>query len=392
MRKSESMIHSCSRGRYHKFIVWVLMLGVVIFGAMAQSALANFEGGGTSGQFAKLEFRLRESFHPTSIAWSPDGRYIATGSTDSREIHIWEVSRRRMIKRLLITTGIGFFHQLSWSPDGEYLAACDAPGVLRVYRTTDWTEAQVLSGPPHLSGCNHSAISSDSKLIAMIGVRSLNVFAIGNWRLIKSLDLIAGWGRGDLFNTVAYLPRSDTVLIGGGQYVTIPFYGKNAGGWDGRVWFFASGDRVPSRSIRAYRADDGGGGAVHSLTVDPGGQFIVTGAKTGAGNQSAGFATESVHILNTSDGSLVAAPLDRLPPLKFGSEEGLAYSHDSRYIIVAHGGDEGWIHILDGRTFKAIDVVESNAYNYDVAVNQANDDFAVATNRQVIVWSLPERQ
>lgn len=262
MRKSESMIHSCSRGRYHKFIVWVLMLGVVIFGAMAQSALANFEGGGTSGQFAKLEFRLRESFHPTSIAWSPDGRYIATGSTDSREIHIWEVSRRR----------------------------------------------------------------------------------------------------------------------------------KKAGGWNGRVWFFGSGDRVPSRSIRAYRAGGGGGGAVHSLTVDPGGQFIVTGAKTGAGNQSAGFATESVHILNTSDGSLVAAPLDRLPPLKFGSEEGLAYSHDRRYIIVAHGGDEGWIHILDGRTFKAIDVVESNAYNYDVAVNQANDDFAVATNRQVIVWSLPERQ
>jgi hypothetical protein len=226
----------------------------------------------------------------------------------------------------------------------------------------------------------------------MIGVRSLNVFAIGNWRLIKSLDLIAGWGRGDLFNTVAYLPRSDTVLIGGGQYVTIPFYGKEAGSWDGRVWFFASGDRVPSRSLRAYRAGGGGGGAVHSLTVDPGGQFIVTGAKTGAGNQSAGFATESVHILNTSDGSLVAAPLDRLPPLKFGSEEGLAYSHDRRYIIVAHGGDEGWIHILDGRTFKAIDVVQSNAYNYDVAVNQANDDFAVTTNRQVIIWSLPERQ
>ncbi len=119
---------------------------------------------------------------------------------------------------------------------------------------------------------------------------------------------------------------------------------------------------------------------------------MVTGAKTGAGTPSSGtLITESVHILKMSDGWLVATPLDALPALKFPNSEAIAYTHDGRYIIVPHDSVDGWIHVLDGRTFKVLDLVRSNAFTFDVAVNAVNDDFAVGTGKQVMVWSLPDR-
>jgi hypothetical protein len=136
----------------------------------------------------------------------------------------------------------------------------------------------------------------------------------------------------------------------------------------------------------------GGGGSVTVLTISPDDRYLVTGAKTGAGNASSGtLTTESAHILKASDGSLVAAPLDGLPSLKFPNSEAIAYTHDGRYIIVPHDSVDGWIHVLDGRTFKVLDLVRSNAFAFDVAVNAVNDDFAVGTGKQVMVWSLPDQ-
>ena len=340
-------------------------------------------GVGSSGKVAKLQFRLRTGFPVTSVAWSSDGRYIATGSTADRRIDIWDMSSRRIIKVLLRKFPPASFHQISWSPSGQYLAFCDAPGVLRIYRTRDWTEAHVLSGPRGDAGCTQSSFSSDSGEVALLATHFLGVYSVPGWQTLKAVNLNVGWSGGDLFNDVAYLPNTHTVLVGGGQY--------EKGGWDGRVWFFAASDQVPGRSIGAYRRDRGGGGPVVSLAVDPQARFIVTGAKTGAGNQFQGWVTESVHILNTRNGSLTAAPLDHLPPLRFGSDEGLAYTPDGRDIIVAHGGEDGWIHVVDGRSFAVIDLVRSDDFSYDVAVNEVSDNFAVGVNNEVIIWSLSTR-
>lgn len=368
----------------YEWTAWVVIFGVAGYALQRYygpvSALIGF--GGSSGQIANLQFRLQDQFPVTSVAWSSDGRYIATGSTMDRRIDIWDMSSRKIVKVLLRKFPPASFHEISWSPSGQYLAFCDAPGVLRLYRTGDWTEAHVFSGPPGDAGCTQSSFSSDSGQVALLAAHFLGVYSVPDWQTLMALNLNVGWSRGDFFNAVVYLPNTHTVLVGGGQY-------EKQGNWDGRVWFFASGDPAPGRSIGVYRADRGG--PVLSLAVDPDSLFIATGAKTGAGNQYIGFTTESVHILNALNGSLAAAPLDNLPPLKFGSDEGLAYTHDGRYIIVAHGGEEGWIHVLDGRKFGVIDLVHSDEFSYDVAVNQVNDDFAVGANNQVIVWSLPER-
>jgi WD40 repeat protein len=381
-----------------KWIVWALILGAVVLGLVALRVVTagGFMDRGTSGKCAKFQFALHDTLYSSSVAWSPDGQYIATASNnDSQEIHIWDVSQRKIVRKWRIPFGTSpWFHELAFSPDGKYLAACDGTGVLRVYQTGSWALAHVFSELHELGGCDHPVFSGDSKRIAMVSPRFLLVVSVPDWRVVKHLELDRGWGRGNLFNAVAYVPNTHTVLVSGGQHVTITLFGKKQESWDGRVWFFEPVDQTPSKTIRVYRPYGvrGGGGSVTVLSTSPDGRYLVTGAETGAGNASSGtLTTESVHILRASDGSLVAEPLDGLLALKFPNSEAIAYTHDGRYIIVPHDGVDGWIHVLDGRTFKVLDLVRSNAFTFDVAVNTVNDDIAVGTGKQVMVWALPER-
>src|SRR5438128_1660155 len=50
-----------------------------------------------TGKIAKLAFTLKEDFVPTSIVWSPDGRFIASSGTHTRSIHIWDVSQEKLV-------------------------------------------------------------------------------------------------------------------------------------------------------------------------------------------------------------------------------------------------------------------------------------------------------
>lgn len=380
--------HQCHRP------AWAMVIAVATVGLMIQSRVAAgiFRFGGDSGRIAKLQFRLKESFSPTSVAWSPDGRYIATGSTMDARVDIWDVARRKIIKVLRRRYSSASFHDITWSPDNRYLAFCDAGGVARVYDIRNWSEAHVFAGPRAYASCMQLAFSGDSRQLAMLGIRYLGVFSVTDWSTIKSTQLGIGRDFWALLKGVEYMPNSHIVMVAGAQYVNFMHDGKKQARTEGRVWFLNPSGGAPSRSIVPYPATGtqrGDEGEVRSLTVSPDGRNIVTGVNTGAGDAVTGIVNQSVHILRSSDGQLIAAPLDGLRPDKFTGGLANAYTHDSRYIIVPHDGEDGWIHVLDGRTFKVIDLIRSGQFNYDISVNEVNDDFAVGTNTEVIVWSLP---
>jgi hypothetical protein len=208
------------------------------------------------------------------------------------------------------------------------------------------------------------------------------------------LSLDVGWARGDFFSAIAYLANSHIVLVGGGQHVDIVFHGVKESSWDGRVWVFDAEHPEPIRIIHVYRpaGDHGGGGQISSLTTSPDGRYIVTGANTAAGDAaSGGIALQSVHIMAASNGRLVGAPLDGVQPMKFGEGVAIAYTHDGRYIIVPHEVRDGWVHVIDGRTSRVVDLVKAGGFAFDVSVNDINDEFAVAAGNGVTIWSLTAR-
>lgn len=377
---------------YQKLIAGLIIVGAISYSLFSYRGLfvRAFACGAGSGRLAKFEFCLSEGirFAVNSVAWSPNGRYIATGSAYSREIHVWDVRRRRIISKLQIPYPPEFFHELAWSPNGKYLAACDGTGVLRIYNTETWKLAHIFTELGQLAGCNHPAFSSDSTRVAVIGTR-LVVYSLPDWRMLESVSLREGWAKADSFNTVTYVPNAYTVIVGGGQYIRDLKDGEKES-WDGRVWLFCEEGDSPCRTVTVYRPASGhaGGGPVWNLAVSPDGQFVVTGTNTGTLGPG-DTPIEPVHVVRLSDGVTVGAPLDNMRP--FGRADGLEYTTDGRYIVAGHDQADGAVHIISARSFKVLDFFHADGFVDDIAVNPRGDEFAVAAGDKVVVWSLTQR-
>lgn len=64
---------------------------------------------------------LRKHTEPVySVAFSPDGEYIATGSFD-KKLYVWNVKDGQLVKQY---AGGGGIFEVCWNKDGSRLAAC----------------------------------------------------------------------------------------------------------------------------------------------------------------------------------------------------------------------------------------------------------------------------
>lgn len=69
--------------------------------------------------------RLREvAFEVNSLAWSPDGRYLAMTGIMSPVIHVWDVEQERVVCTLNHFSPGQRFETLMYSQDGRQLISC----------------------------------------------------------------------------------------------------------------------------------------------------------------------------------------------------------------------------------------------------------------------------
>ena len=101
--------------------------------------------------------------HFTSIAWSPDGTRVATGSHE-KLAEAWEATTG---KRIITLRGHrGPITGVSWSPDGKLLATSSEDKTARVW---DAKTGRVLLTLRHVSGLRSVAWSPDGKRLATGG-------------------------------------------------------------------------------------------------------------------------------------------------------------------------------------------------------------------------------
>lgn len=105
---------------------------------------------GSGMRWTLVDFLKSQSGEDISaLSWSPDGRYLATGSYESSAFTIWDVSQGLGTP---IRRGLGGISVLKWSPTGDYFFAAKFGGTFYLWETATWTSEPWSSSGGFVTG------------------------------------------------------------------------------------------------------------------------------------------------------------------------------------------------------------------------------------------------
>ena len=98
-----------------------------------------------------------------SVAFSPDGRTIASGS-DNGKTRLWRVSDGELLNTLGASRGSNNIYSVAFSPNGRTMASGTSASTIRLWDVADGRLLQTLGG--HASAVNSVAFSPDGRMLA----------------------------------------------------------------------------------------------------------------------------------------------------------------------------------------------------------------------------------
>ena len=74
--------------------------------------------------------------HPnvSAIAWSPNSKCLALGSTFSGDVEVWSLDANKQVD--LYTGQVGNINAVVWSPDGTRITSATSKGTVNVWKVS----------------------------------------------------------------------------------------------------------------------------------------------------------------------------------------------------------------------------------------------------------------
>jgi WD40 repeat protein len=198
---------------------------------------------------------LNASGSVNSVAFSPDGKTLATGTNDG-SVWLWDLATRQA-GRLLTASGFPV-HSVAFSPDGKTLAAGSNDGSVRLWGLATHRPIGgrlIINGPG--GPVTSVAFSPDGKILAA-GSNDGTGGTVWLWDLATHQPIATPLinGPGGSVSSVAFSPHGKTLAIGT---------------YDGSVWLQDVATRQPGRRVTAE------GFSVYSVAFSPDGKTLATG-------------------------------------------------------------------------------------------------------------------
>ncbi|MBW4465078.1 MAG: hypothetical protein KME07_06515 [Pegethrix bostrychoides GSE-TBD4-15B] len=245
------------------------------------------------------------NFRVWSIAWSPDGQYLVSGSED-KTLKVWD-NAGTLLK--ILAEHEGTIRAVAFSPDGQMIASGSEDSTIKLWSTLNYSclktldrhkdKVYCLAFNPHDSNFLVSG-SQDSTLIG--------------WNLNSDEHFKVYIGHGDMISSVAFNPDGQTLSSGGSTIIK----------------FWNIKEDQPIKTLRGYTDE------LWAVAFNPNGESLVSSSKNGR-----------IRIWSTDDRKLVKTLEEHT-----NRSMSVAFSPNSQYF--ASASDDRTIKLWSAETKELI--------------------------------------